>query len=225
MKTNSRHSHRQAPAFHGFSHKGKVTYEASTQTDTQYTAQLVTVEPGRRAALGEKYWHFHNGPTIRGRGDKNEDEDRVNAKHKSRKTEEMLPPNDLQGMDAIRRSREAWLAPPLTTEERKRAEAERLLTFQQRVASAKAARDAARDAEEDVDPSPEMTMDVINQRVNVVMARHVRRGFGRGLDDNEGTSGAVKTKDTNKVWEWLRPFDPSESTTEAATGSGASVNE
>jgi hypothetical protein len=57
----------EVPAFHGFSNKN----------DAQYTAQMVSVEPTRRGAPGEKYWHFHNGSTTRGRSGKNEDEDRA----------------------------------------------------------------------------------------------------------------------------------------------------
>ncbi len=101
----------------------------------------------------------------------------------------------------------------------KQAEEDRLSSFHQRIA--REAANAARDAEEDVDPPPAMTMDEINQRE---VAWQNRLRIGRGLDDNEGTSGVLKIKDTNKVWEWLRPFDPAESTTEAATGSGASAS-
>jgi hypothetical protein len=95
------------PAFQGFYNKHKTMHDKMTQTDAQYTAQLVSVMPPCRGVPGEKHWHFHNGTTTRGRSDKAEDEDKGNAKHKCRKKDEMPPPEEHQWREAIRRSREA----------------------------------------------------------------------------------------------------------------------
>jgi hypothetical protein len=58
------------PAFQGFAYKHKNTLDKATQTDTQYTAQLVTVGPPSIGEPSEKIWHFHNGMTMGGGGAK-----------------------------------------------------------------------------------------------------------------------------------------------------------
>jgi hypothetical protein len=176
----------EAPVFHGLTFKGKTTHDASTQTEAQYTAQLVSVEPGRRAALGEKYWHFHNGQKSRGRSGINEDEDRTIVKHKCRKKEEMPPPEEHQWRKAIKRSREA----------------------------------AGADSDDKYSPTP-MTWNESNQRE---VARQEGMLIKRGVAALERTSGAKVTKGTETAWDWLTPFDPSDCTAEATSGSGASAS-
>jgi hypothetical protein len=181
----------EVPSLHGFSAKSKTTKNVSTQTDTPYTVQLVTVGPSRRTALGEKYWHFHNGPTMRPRSG-SADEARTNTEnknkyrkkevqrreqeHEQRELAAMPPPEEHQWKEAIRMSRDAV--------------AKSLLPLF-------CPRECAH-----CNP-PELTWALINQRA---------RDKYEGSAAKVGTSDAMETMDTDSAIDWLTPFDPAEST-------------
>jgi hypothetical protein len=173
-------------AFQGFYNMGKAMHDKMTQTEAQYTAQLVSVEPARSGMPGEKFWHFHNGAGKKAMNVKEEEVEKV-IKNKRRRKDAMPPPDDIKWRNAIQRSREA--AP-----ERKFIEP---------------------------------TSDAYTPTLVELAMDERQRSYLRRLERASEAGAkrmATKTTGSDAAPDWLAPFDPSEASSETASGSGAYVS-